>query len=452
MAFSLKDYEIIDEIGRGGFGSVLRARQKSLGRIVAIKCLIPQRAQNKHDIIRFRREAEAMATLSNDTIISVFDYAYFGGNYYIVMEYIEGISFDIALERGLRPMECMAVLERVAAALRSAHTENVIHHDIKPANILLGKQGQVKLADFGLATFQQEMTQHSSMVAVIGTLSYMAPEAMVNPADVDSRVDIYSLGCILYEILAGKVPFPGDSLGQVSYKVLNEDPPALATGDCPETLEKLTMECLSKDRDKRPSIEQVHSVLAEYVGSHHRHAQENLASFVKGKEIITGTSPAVPLQSRSFTLTPRSIAFLWVCVALLGLSSLALIVYSAIRHNRGARHLPTLGAFQDTLKPEVSFPQGNTMDSEPSPLTTTSPGTDVGTLMIKGMKKSDTLVINGKVARSFSREGFIGVPLAPGPNKVEIRTRKDRIFSKQIEVMPLQVTSWDLKEERRNHE
>ncbi|MBD3320536.1 MAG: protein kinase [Chitinivibrionales bacterium] len=452
MAFALKDYEIIDEIGRGGFGSVLRARQKSLGRIVAIKCLIPQRSQNKHDIIRFRREAEAMAALTNENIISVYDYAYFGGNYYIVMEYIEGISFDTALQRGIPVMESLIAMERVAAALKSAHAENVVHRDVKPANILLGKKGRIKLADFGLATFQQELTQQSSMVAVIGTLSYMAPESMVNPADVDRRVDIYSLGCMLYEILTGKVPFPGNSLGEVSYKVLNEPVPEIAADSCPEALRKTTIECLHKDREDRPDMQKVHSVLAEHVSGRQAYAREDIASFVAGKEIARRQPPGPEIPGVSSGGHSRKVVVLRALTALFGIASIALIVSAFLQRNDRKTSLPTIGMLSDSLETEQPYQRGKGSDSGPGPLISSTPGSNVGTLMIKGIKRTDTLVINGKRARSFSSEGLIGVPLAPGPNKIEIRAADGSVLRRQVEVMPLQIISWDIKAERSAHD
>jgi serine/threonine protein kinase len=153
MAFSLSDYQILEEIGRGGFATVYRARQKSLGKEVAIKCLAPLRQQNSEQIVRFRREAETMAALTHDNIIAIIDYAFFNGSYYIVMEYIQGMALNTAFEKGLPPTPALCVMEKIVSALKAAHERNIIHRDIKPANILIGRSGQIKLADFGLAMF-----------------------------------------------------------------------------------------------------------------------------------------------------------------------------------------------------------------------------------------------------------------------------------------------------------
>ncbi|MFW5775203.1 MAG: serine/threonine-protein kinase, partial [Chitinivibrionales bacterium] len=130
MAFSFQEYKIIDEIGRGAYGTVYRARQHSLNRVVAIKSLSPQRAQNRHDIIRFRQEAQAMASLAHDAIVTVYDYAFHHGRYYIVMEYVDGTTLESLFAQSASVQLMLFVLERITDALICAHEKGIIHRDL----------------------------------------------------------------------------------------------------------------------------------------------------------------------------------------------------------------------------------------------------------------------------------------------------------------------------------
>ncbi len=447
MAFSLKDYEILDEIGRGSFGSVLRARQKSLGRTVAIKCLQPQRAQDRHDIIRFRREAQAMAALNHDNIISVLDYAFFGGNYYIVMEYVEGFSLEEAMGRKLGLVECMVVLQKVSDALRCAHAHQVVHHDIKPGNVLLGKQGQVKLADFGLASFQQEVSQRSSMVSAVGTLAYMAPEAMVNPRDADYRVDIFSFGTVLYQVLSGNLPFPGESIGEISYKVLNEKPQPLVVSREWQEIADLAMECISKERESRPSAEMVHSVIAKGLGSRAHDAQNHLVAFVSGepqKKTSPAQPPPKPLIHGKKSSGRLISAGVVGAVCLLGIGVFSVVT----RESRNRK--PSL--------PRLVSPDGTDLLSETSmtrdPLEGQAAKKDIemkiGAVLIQGLRPLDTLFINGKRVPVPERRGAIAFPLPPGESRLEVRSENRRI-KKDTTIAPLQLITWDVGQQRRAH-
>ncbi|MEX2174011.1 MAG: serine/threonine-protein kinase [Pirellulaceae bacterium] len=202
--------EILELLGRGGMGSVYKARQKNLDRMVALKVIPPDAAKDPAFAERFAREARALARLNHPSIVTVYDFGQAGQVYYLLMEYVDGVNLRHALQASaLQPREALAIVPQICDALQYAHDQGVVHRDIKPENILLDRAGRVKIADFGLAKllglgaddFQLTRTQQ-----VMGTPRYMAPEQIEKPASVDHRADIYSLGVVLYEMLTGELP------------------------------------------------------------------------------------------------------------------------------------------------------------------------------------------------------------------------------------------------------
>jgi serine/threonine-protein kinase len=446
MAFSLADYDILGELGRGAFGTVLRARQKSLDRIVAIKCLMPQRLQDQTDIVRFRREAEALASLTHDNIITIYDYAFFQGNYYIAMEYIDGPSLERTIDRGLPLQPSLVVLHKVALALSCAHGRGIVHRDIKPANILLSSQGQVKLADFGLAAFRAEHAGISLPGQAAGTISYMAPEAMVSPKEADARVDIYALGCILYRVLCGRLPFEGESLGDVSYKVLNQEPAALTVEEQLRPLARCALQCLSKDRDQRPAAGSLAADLAAGINDYHA-ASLDLAAIVRGVAPSTERTASTPVAARKHAPVP-SRALLWAAAAIVFALMIALSAVALTKKRTHRPRLPKLVSLQEPPTIPADVAEGK---SGPRPITSTDLGADVATLVLRGMLPTDTLTINGKIAPLPANKRSVGVPLAPGPNRLEVHGAGGVVMIKSIEAMPLQVIPWDVAPERKAH-
>lgn len=464
MAFSLKDYEITAEIGQGGFASVFRARQKSLSREVAIKRLSPQRTQNAAEILRFRREAEAMATLTHDNIVAVFDYAFHNGSYYIVMEYIDGMTFDAALERCV-PQECgLFVLEKTAGALRAAHDRNIIHRDIKPANILLGQNGQVKLADFGLALFStgiETRTSCASPGSVLGTISYMAPESLVSPKEVDNRVDVFSLGCILYRLLAGKHPFGGSNFGEISNRILNDDPPRV-----PGQLGDVTMRCLQKDREKRPRMTELHEALKNAVRDGYHEAQEKLIAFVRNDSGCSGTQkPSLGAPGAASALRPskkrlRSRTMIIAMASFLAAIIAAIVLVShpfstaptAKKHP--ASSLPAMPSFSSrTSETWQEHAPHAAVKNGPSPMTATVLDMKAGTLVLKGLTVQDTVFLNGRPARlPASKPGEdtredTRLELLPGHYRLDIRRENGQAVSRELELVPFERQIIDLKKE-----
>lgn len=204
----LPEYDIEGLIGKGGMGAVFRARQKSLDRVVALKVLIePETDAGFAE--RFQREARTLASLSHPGIVAVHDFGRAGDHWYLSMELVEGTDLRRVIDgRAITPREALEIVSQVCEALQFAHDKGVVHRDIKPGNVLLDAQGQVKITDFGLAKMLgvRPAPALTRATQVMGTPNYMAPEQWETPLEVDHRADIYSLGVVLYELLTGELP------------------------------------------------------------------------------------------------------------------------------------------------------------------------------------------------------------------------------------------------------
>ncbi len=217
-------YEILEEIARGGMGIVYRARQIYMNRIVALKVLLAGGSAKESEIKRFRQEAESAGSLQHPNIVSIYEVGEQNGIHYFTMDFVEGDTLQILMKkRGTRIKNFVKILIKVADALEHAHQHNVIHRDIKPANIIVSEEGEPKLMDFGLAKKQDVGEALTEKGSTLGTPYYMAPEQIMNK-ETDCRADIYSMGVILYEILAHRLPFSATTLAELYHKVMDEDP------------------------------------------------------------------------------------------------------------------------------------------------------------------------------------------------------------------------------------
>jgi serine/threonine protein kinase len=247
-------YELLDEIGRGGMGIVYKARQSGLGRLVALKVVLHAEHAGSEMHARFRREAQAIARLQHPNIVQIHSTGEVGELPYFSLEYCPS-SLSERLTRGaLEPRESAELVRTLALAVQAAHDQQVIHRDLKPANILIDAEGTLKIADFGLARSTSGSWQTASG-AVLGTPSYMAPEqARGRTRELGPATDVYSLGAILYECLAGRPPFRGESAVDILVSVVSQPPPPPRQfrPDVPHDLELICMHCLEKDPARRP--------------------------------------------------------------------------------------------------------------------------------------------------------------------------------------------------------
>jgi len=247
-------YELTHLVARGGMAQVYRAVDLQLDRPVALKVLFPELSVDKTFVERFRREAQAAANLSHPNIVPVFDWGEDDGVYFIVMEYVDGRSLSAVLRdpQRLPPNQIAQIGAGVAAALAFAHRHGVVHRDVKPGNILITPEGEVKVTDFGIARAINTEDSLTQTGAVMGTAAYFSPE-QAEGKTVDARSDIYSLGVVLYEMAAGRPPFTGDSPVAVASKHVRDQPemPRAIYPACPAALEAVIMKAMAKDPASR---------------------------------------------------------------------------------------------------------------------------------------------------------------------------------------------------------
>jgi tRNA A-37 threonylcarbamoyl transferase component Bud32 len=246
-------YSIGVTLGEGGMARVYKGTDEVLDRTVAIKVLADRYAHDDTFVTRFRREAQAAAALNHPNVVSVFDTGDDGQAHYIVMEYVPGDTLADLLRREgpVEPDRAARIAEDVATALQAAHDHGLVHRDVKPGNVMIDTQDRTKVMDFGIARAAADDTL-TQTGAVLGTAAYLSPE-QAQGTTVDARSDIYSLGCVLYEMLAGRPPFTGDSPVAIAYAHVNDrpDPPSAHRPGVPPELETVTMKALAKDPDDR---------------------------------------------------------------------------------------------------------------------------------------------------------------------------------------------------------
>ncbi|HHW43609.1 MAG TPA: Stk1 family PASTA domain-containing Ser/Thr kinase, partial [Desulfotomaculum sp.] len=246
-------YEILEQLGGGGMAIVYKGRDTFLNRLVTIKMLRPEFSSDQDFTRRFRREAQAVASLSHPHIVSIYDVGQEEGVQYLVMEYVDGEDLKTLIRRegALDAERAVQIALQVLEALEHAHENNIVHRDIKPHNILLTKSGRAKLTDFGIAREATAATV-TQTDTIVGSVHYLSPEQARGEV-AGPKSDIYSLGVVLYEMLTGTVPFAGDSPISVAIKHIQEEPepPSRRNPAIPPALEQVVLRALAKNPGQR---------------------------------------------------------------------------------------------------------------------------------------------------------------------------------------------------------
>jgi eukaryotic-like serine/threonine-protein kinase len=304
-------YEVHSRIGRGGMADVYLARDLQLDRPVAVKVLFPEYANDDNFVERFRREAQAAANLTHPNIVSIFDWGQQGSTYFIVMEYVNGQTLaDIVRAEGpLDPNRAAEIADGVAGALTHAHANGVIHRDVKPGNVLVGKDGSVKVTDFGIAraanaAAEEGLTQAG---AVMGTAQYFSPEQALGES-LDARSDLYSLGVVMYEMAAGRPAFTGDGPVSIAYKQVHEQavPLSRIRADIPRGYQAIVEKLMQKQPAARyESGQAVRADLRRFLDGSNVHALTAATGVAAATTVMAkaqtayGETQAIPATART---------------------------------------------------------------------------------------------------------------------------------------------------------
>src|SRR6185436_13721751 len=282
---SFGDYDLLDEIARGGMGVVYKARQRKLERIVAVKMILAGSLAGKEFVQRFRTESAAAAILQHPNIVAIHDVGVHEGRHYFSMDYVEGRSLaQLVGQQPLAPARAARYVELIAAAIHYAHERGILHRDLKPSNVLIDSNDQPRVTDFGLARRLDGDSSLTLTGQVLGSPSFMPPEqAGGGRGKVGRPSDVYAIGGILYYLLTARAPFQADSLDRLLTQVLHAEPvsPRLLNPSIPRDLETITLKCLEKEPSRRYQTSQE---LADELGHVLRHEPIRASPITPGEK------------------------------------------------------------------------------------------------------------------------------------------------------------------------
>jgi serine/threonine protein kinase len=433
MSFSVGEnvgpYRIVEQLGQGGMATVYKAYHASLDRYVALKALHPAFNEDKGFASRFQREARVVAKLEHPNIVPIYDYAEHEGRPYLVMKYIEGDTLKARLNQGpLSSEEINQIVDSVGSALAYAHKQGVLHRDIKPSNVLVATDGQMYLADFGLARIAQSGESTLSSDMIMGTPQYISPEQAMGKKDLDARTDLYSFGVMLYEMVVGQVPFNADTPFSVIHDHIYTPLPLphKVNPNVPESVERVLLKSLAKEREDRyedvttlvhafkdawaeagvpmqgtfvrlsqalkpaitktpPSAEPAKTVAA---------AQPTIETAEPKAAPVTGTIKTVSTAATSEPVKKRSTStWLWISAGLVIILCLGFLGFA--RSNRLLGRLLTGGGVNKTPatatqpQPLINLPRGTAQPTQPPPLATTVGGVLVPPQVADAQKRAN---------------------------------------------------------------
>jgi tetratricopeptide (TPR) repeat protein/predicted Ser/Thr protein kinase len=318
------DYELLEEIARGGMGVVYRARQVSLNRIVAVKMLLFGKFSSDEFLKRFQTEARAAASLQHPNIVAIHEIGEHEGQQYFSMDYVPGKSLgELVREGPLPPKRAATYLKTIAEAIRYAHQHGILHRDLKPSNVLIDEFDQPRITDFGLAKQLQNDSELTKPGHIMGSPSYMPPEQVSSHRRATGTyTDVYSLGAVLYHLLTGRPPFAADTLERTLFQLLNKEPvaPRLLVPGLPPDLETICLKCLRKEPQRRYQSAQ--------------ELAEDLGRFLAGKPVLARPVSHIERFCRWAKREP-TIAGLSVAVLAILLAGTVVSTWQAVRAERG---------------------------------------------------------------------------------------------------------------------
>ena len=396
-------YELEQLIGTGGMADVYRARDNLLGRTVAVKILHPQYAKDEVFIARFRQEAQAAANLNQPNIVNVYDWGIENSIYYLVMEYVEGRDLKDIIQQGgpLLPERAVEIAMSICLALEAAHAYGIVHRDIKPHNVIVTYDNQIKVMDFGIARVAggSAMTQTGT---IMGTAQYISPEqAQGRPAD--PRSDLYSLGVVIYEMLTGKVPFDGENPVSIAYKHVREDPlpPSMINPDISPGLEAVVMKALAKNPENRyQTAMEMYSDLERCLEG----APVYATPVLPRDEAAVGATRAFPAVAAR---PKRSLLWLWITlIALVVLAGIGIGIWALV-HGSGGVQVPDV--------------TGKTVAQATQTLTPLGLKLSVTKQVIDASKPKGTIVSqNPGAGEKLEKDGTVEVTVSQGTQTVSV--------------------------------